>query len=456
MSRRSPGWWGAAAFASLLALVANGSRSNGPVRVHEIAQSTAKCMDRLASHLGLFGPHDAVTEAAEVESNDWSDTDGEGHAFHRVAHAGESIRMALPGGGVLRHADRVVVDLRAPFASDRTPLEFEIAFYDDAQRNRWWRSVRLADSDWQSIEISLPYLRYDRGAVPLWENVTSWGVTVRSGAEVHVGAIEAWRDSPEGDAYLGPEELVDSFPHPERVREASEGAFVVLTDAPDLELEPVLDALVQMQERVAERFPELSVPDGSVPLLVFSSSIAYRSFWSAFNIRAGTSAKPLPEDQGYTWLGIATASYSDAYGPVRPIYVHEASHALLERGLGVDAQRSWLFEGLGNLEQLQVSGQDISAVYRAGLASAFAKAPVQEMVAGRPISTDHYWQATLLLEWLLSDPQRAEALSECLVDMRFAGSVDLRPLIEHHFGFDTARFAAEFWRWARDHYAADT
>src|SRR5690606_25584290 len=140
------------------------------------------------------------------------------------------------------------------------------------------------------------------------------------------------------------------------------GSFVVLTDHVDLDLDATLASLVQMQRRTERLFPALPMPSQPVPLLVFSSERAYRAFWDDYGTKVGSRGRPLPEDHGYTWQGIATAWYTDAFGPVRPLYVHEASHAFIERTLGIDAQRSWLFEGLGNLEQLEVSGQDVAPV----------------------------------------------------------------------------------------------
>jgi hypothetical protein len=227
----------------------------------------------------------------------------------------------------------------------------------------------------------------------------------------------------------------------------------VLTDARELDVDAVLVALDQMHVRTVARFPGLTLPEQSVPLLVFGSETAYRKFWAGFSADMGSRARPLAEDEGYTWLGVATAWYSNAYGAVRPVYVHEASHALIERALGLDAQRSWLFEGLGNVAQLDVSGQDIASVYRQGLMRSGVKMPVFEMLSGGAIPTTRYWQATLLMQFLLADAGRTHALAGALQDMRAAGSADLRPHLERHFGMDVPRFSAAFWAWAWSEFA---
>jgi hypothetical protein len=135
------------------------------------------------------------------------------------------------------------------------------------------------------------------------------------------------------------------------------------------------------------------------------------------------------------------------------VYVHEASHALIERSLGLDAQRSWLFEGLGNVAQLAISNQDIEAVYRQGLTRSGVKMPMFEMVSGRAIPTARYWQATMLVEFMLADAGRTRALADALTQMRAMGSADLRPHLDRQFGMDVPSFSAAFWSWAWARYA---
>jgi hypothetical protein len=133
---------------------------------------------------------------------------------------------------------------------------------------------------------------------------------------------------------------------------------------------------------------------------------------------------------------------------VRPTYVHEAHHAVLERAWDLAAQRSWLFEGLAVLEQLQWSQQDLAPVYRRGLRRADAMSHLRELLDGRPIATERYWQATLFVRWLLADPGRTAALDAAMVEMAARGSTELAPLAPRDFGSDLRALGREFWSWA--------
>lgn len=350
-------------------------------------------------------------------------------------------------------SDRVILQVRAQDVSPQAPLVVDLAFDDPKHRNRFWRRVEIVEPGWQMLSFPLSHFRYDRGNTPRWEDVTAWGLVFQTDGQLEIHSIELWQDGRNPSPYIEVDDLRMFFDDDGAVREARRGPFVVLTDAPALRMGPVLDALEAMYQRTRERFPNLVAPPDPIPLLIFADEAEYRRFWTSFSTQVGGHARPLTEDHGFTWMGIATTWYSGQYGPVRPVYVHEASHALLERALGLAAQRSWLFEGLGNLDQLAISNQDLRDVYREALARSDVKMTVGDLVSGDPIPTSRYWQATMFMEWIVSDPQRTAALASAMEAMRERGSTDLRPLLEEHFGLDMARLSASFWSWAWRTYA---
>lgn len=380
-------------------------------------------------------------------------TDSGSAGIEIEARAGASVRAHPRHRPDYLHASRAVIDVDARNASPEHPVELELAFYDDTRANRWWRLIRIEQPGWQRLDIELPFLRYDRGLVPKWEDTQAWGFTFRTDATLRIRSFELWQDEPQSTPYLGVDDLALTFAEPAKVRHEARGDFVVLSDHPGLDMDAVLAALEDMQRLMRARFPAMPSPQRPVPLIVFSDESSYRDFWDRYAEQLGTSVRPLAQDEGYSWLGIATASYDDSYGPVRPTYVHEASHALIERSLGLDAHRSWLFEGLANVDQLAISKQDIGAVYRTGLVRSGVKMPLYEMVSGAPIPTSRYWQATMLMHYFLADPGRTVMLNAALDDMRRTGTVDLRPLLDTRFGMDVPRLSASFWSWGWGKYA---
>lgn len=368
------------------------------------------------------------------------------------AEAGARIRFRTQSGLPVALARRAVIEVRA-IGSVTAPMNVELELLDEATGGRLVAPFVLHGGP-QRIEIPLQFLRYDRGRVPKASRVTSWGLRFVDAAVIDLVAFELWREEEFAGPELTTDDLVHSFADPERVRVYERGPFVLLTDAPRLDIDPVLASLETMHARTRELLPHMPAPVGPVPLLVFTDKREYRAFWESFSARFGARVIPFEEDEGFTWQGVATAWFTDRYGAVRPTYVHEAHHALLERAYGLAAQRSWLFEGLANLEQLEISHQELASVYRRGLRRADKTSSLNELLDGRSIRTDRYWQATLLAEWLVSDPGRRTALDSALFEMAQRGSTDMRPVLRHHFGTDLDALGIDFWSWAWTRYGA--
>ncbi|HWB81554.1 MAG TPA: hypothetical protein VG755_41620 [Nannocystaceae bacterium] len=404
-------------------------------------------LPRLLYHRGFSHEQTSQLPSASWIGVEPLDVEG-ARGLHMRAASGGRLRIAPEGAFPIGHAQRARLTVVA-----NAPAKIEVELWDPVADARVFRGLELAEGE-QTLEIELPYVRYDRGRVAHASRATQWGLHFVDAVELELRSFQLWQDQLGADAELDVEHLVEAFPDPRRVVVYRRGPFAVLTDEPRLDPLAVLDALEHMHAHTLAMLPDMPAPESTVPLLVFRNERSYRQFWPRFTARFGLELAPLKEDDGYTWHGVATAWFSDRYGKVRPTYVHEAHHALFERSYGLAAQRSWLFEGLANLEQLAVSQQDLKGVYRHGLRRADASSSLLELADGKPIRTARYWQATLVCEWLLADEGRRAALGSALDEMAQRGSTDLRPLAGRHFGVELDKLAVDFWSWAWLRYGA--
>lgn len=368
------------------------------------------------------------------------------------AEPGAGLRLRGAAGGHLRIApestlpmalaERMAVTVYAP-----KPIRVELELVDGITGARLLRPLALVEGS-QRLDAALVDFHYERGRVALASRAVRWGLHFVDAGELELRAVELLGDGSTSadDRLLAT--LRETFDDPGQVHVHRRGAFALLTDAPALDVRAVLDALDGMHAHTRAVLPSMPPLRSVVPLLVFRDDAAYRRFWRRTSARVGRTLAPLSADEGYTWQGIATASFDDRYGAVRPTYVHEAHHALFERAWDLAAQRSWLFEGLAVLEQLPWSRQDLAPVYRRGLRRADAMSHLRELLDGRPIATERYWQATLFVRWLLSDPGRTAALDAAMVEMAARGSTELAPLAPRDFGSDLRALGREFWSWA--------
>ena len=208
-----------------------------------------------------------------------------------------------------------------------------------------------------------------------------------------------------------------------------------------------------MYGRTRADLPTLPAPPRPAPLLVFAADGDYRAFWPRF-ARRFEAAMAAPRSGGFTALGVASAAAAADPAAIRPVFVHEASHALMGPMLGLDNRGEWLLEGLATRYQLAFSGQDIAPIARAGLADARGRATFEDLLDGEPIPEARYWQAALVIDWMLADPARRERLLAALGAMRRRGSTDLRPLARGYFGVPMADLESSWLAWARGRFPA--
>ncbi|QDV38232.1 hypothetical protein [Tautonia plasticadhaerens] len=371
---------------------------------------------------------------------------------------GASLRTRpIPDGPDLSRFDRAVVRVNARGASAEDPVVFEVHFYAAGRRAWRWRKVSLDRDGWQELRLPLAYFRPGGGTSPSWDEVDRLGFHLRTDAELVLDGLELVPGDSEDAAELSVDQLLrDAFGPEAETRVHRRGPFVVLTDSPDVPEAPLLDALEAMGRRTREEFPNLPEPTGPVWLLIFAEDDDYRAFWPRFARRFAGEMGP-PGSGGFTALGIASAScLPDDPEAVRPVFVHEASHALMDRMLGVASEGNWLFEALGTRYQLDVSGQDLGPIVRQGLADPKARSPLEELLDGEPVPETRYWQVATVVDWLLDDPGRRAAFHLAVDAMRSRGSTDLRPLAPEFLGGDLDELEPEWLDWLRRSYGDDT
>jgi hypothetical protein len=352
----------------------------------------------------------------------------------------------------LERIDRVVFRARAPGAAAERPAVFEFLFTTKQERAWFWRKVTLVGAGWQEVSLPLRFFRWSAGTVPRWDEVIQYGFHLRGAGTIVIDRVEAIEGEKGGDtAYLSPGRLARLAFGEAPVRTLARGQFVILTDAAHLDLEVVHRALAEMAARVRNDFPHGSSRWGPVPLLVFAEEADYRSFWPRFAGMMGSRANA-PRADGFTSQGIASSSVSRSGRPVRPVFVHEACHALCTQILGLPNRGEWLQEALATRYQLMFSGQSIRQIVQEGIEKRSYRLPLERLVDGSRIPTNRYWQAATFLEWLLDDAKRRKKLDEALADMRARASTDLRPLAATRFGMSIEEMESAWLAWSAERY----
>ncbi len=379
----------------------------------------------------------------------------EGNAFVRVRADRGGILASRAGIPVpeYRKTGAIRFRCRVPEGFAVEDLVVEIQIYSESRRGaRFWRKLDLTDEpvgQWLTSEIPLAFFRHSGGFHLDWGEVERFGFYFRNAGVLDLDDI-AWvaANDRHPAPWLTPQVLAPlAFGEAtDVVRTIEAGRFVVLTDAP-VEAEGARLELARLEAAVAGIFPGVSRPrERRVPLLIFAAEGDYRNFWPSFG-EAFDSISPPPRSDGYAALGVAAAWHDPAQGPVRPVLLHEACHALLAPEFGLANRSEWLHEGLASYFQLPWTGQDLVDLNRTRIRTGNLE-PLAKLCDGSPISLEKYAQAALLVKWLVEDEERLESLRRAIERMSREGTTDLGKFVEDDFGISLEELETRWHRWA--------
>jgi hypothetical protein len=211
----------------------------------------------------------------------------------------------------------------------------------------------------------------------------------------------------------------------------SEGGFFLGTDAEGLSgegLRLILGRIRKVPAWVDRVFGEAVRPVGGdkpVALLIFEKRRAYSAFFRRLGAAWRVNIKP-PRSGGYTVHDIATSYFLARKGIDRPVYFHEAVHAVVARRLRLipgSVGHSWLQEGIANYLQLCLFP---SSLDRRTFVKNFSHPvdpegkgffkPLRTLLTER-ISTQHYAQLASLTAFLVErQPKRLGKIARGLAD----------------------------------------
>ncbi len=342
-------------------------------------------------------------------------------------------------------ATAVKFRVEAPGATASNPLVFEFQVYATERRAWRWMKVTIDAPGWRTVELPTKYFRHSPAAYLPWEETRRFAFRFRNAGRLNLDTIElvdASFTTRPGELSL--EELGElAFGAKAKIHRGK--TFAVITDEPRLKPDETMAAVDEMLAMVLADFPTLKAPKTPSPLLIFSAEVDYRAFWGKLASKF-SSDDPTPESDGYSMEGIAGSFYDPRLGSVRPVYVHEACHALITRLFGISNEGEWLHEGLANYYQLRWAKQDLRGIAKT-LVAQRRLISLEGLLSGRPIGMENYAQAALFIEWIMANATRKERFLPAIRYMAKQGSTAFDPAAKIHFGASVQRIATSWFRW---------
>ena len=204
------------------------------------------------------------------------------------------------------------------------------------------------------------------------------------------------------------EHLALAFPNGDG-RTFTSDNFLLMTDVPAIDAEAGLALLMRCEKGLAllrERFHVPGALAGRVPLALFAARDDYVAFFERVGDHFGAGITP-PKTDGYSALRYAASSWDPKQGHERPVYVHEAMHAALERLLHVGSDGNWVQEALASAVQVSLHPKslevDLGARFRARDRGEPGFLPLSALVRTPRPGLRHYAQLHTFVEFLADE-----------------------------------------------------
>lgn len=391
--------------------------------------------------------------AARVAAPEDVNVEGvQGRMLRFTAEASAGLyRLGIEPRPKFETCDRFLLRVHAPTATKEKPVIFELIALEGRGQSKYWRKITVEAPGWRVIEVPLRWMRPGDGRAPRWNAIDGYGIFVREGGTLELDGIELIPGEGDAPASLTPQQIAAAAFDKAAARIIEREGFTLITDAAALDADKTFAALAAMKKTLEHELPGLPPASRSAMLLVFAEDKAYREFWPRFAASFDAQISK-PTAAGFTAMGLATTSYSDQFGPVRPVYVHEACHALLADRLRLTNRGEWLHEGLATRYTLAVSGEKLDRLVRDALDEPTKRMPLDQLLTGEPIPLFRYWQAASVIDWLLDDADRARRFNKAIAAMSEAGSTDLRKIAEPTLGMKLSDMETAWLAWARMRY----
>lgn len=376
-------------------------------------------------------------------------------------HVPPDVMIPLDGGIDAARSAGLSLHARGRGGPQGEPIRLRLGLLNGGRRLILQRPITVrADGEWHAIELPLEQFRWG-GIAGAWAEARSLSVRIESPFEtVWLDDVRLAARKPRDRT--GTERLRTLAFADRDARLAEADGMLVATDAPDLgeaDVTRLLGKMRQSRAVIRRLFGDAVRPtDAPTPaaLLIFADRQGQAAFWTRAGEAWGARVVP-PTAGGYTIQDVATGSYDAAADRDRPVWLHEAVHAVVARDLRLapgSAAHGWLQEGLANYVQLCVHPQSLPAdVYPRQFAAGVQDRPQALFRPLRQVMTERttgrqYAQVASLVAFLIE--QRAAWLPPIALGLADGEPIDK---VLARCGTDFEKLEAEWLAWGRKRFA---
>lgn len=361
----------------------------------------------------------------------------------------------LPVNGIdPAKAGGMSLHLRA--AGPQSPIRVRLVARDAQQRRLFQRAIRIDKNDaWQAFEYPFTHWRWAR-FIGCWADVREIGLVIETDAEsVCIDDLRFTDPAPAGADWV----RRIAFEGRDSRSVEADGLLIATDAVDDLTAADLARTLAHVQKarallrriaRDAARPIDTATP---ASLLIFSDADAMAAFWQSLGGVWLVEIEP-PSAAGYTVQDLATSTFDAKVGPDRPVYLHEAVHALIGHDLRLVTNQDthWpLHEAMANYVQLCVYPESLdpgtfAAHFKRGVVENGYFQPLKNVLTRRGTGRNYAQLASIAAYLVEQQPDLLPLLIKTVAD---GGTVE-DALKQHNSDFD--KLQADWLTWGRERF----
>lgn len=365
-----------------------------------------------------------------------------GHAL-RISPSGPTQsavwRFKLGPSYRLDEGSGLALDTRVqPVPEGSGPIVVRLYALDNNDRPIFQRRIefeRVTDDTFGELELPWHRWRWDDRFKGAWSEVAELAIAISThGDSLDVDNLRLL-PKPETDDALGWDAVLQQLAFADaEIVSHRRGDLLIATDAVDaFDQQDAEDWTRRIQH--ARDWLRGSLPDAvrptdagvTIPLLIFQDIPARHAFFGRLGEHWSVSIT-VSHAGGYCVQDIATSCHDPKLGIDRPVYLHEAVHALIARDFRLQTSKpehSWVQEGLANYLQLCLYPESLQSNYYPAVFSSpeVAKSAFVslEVLTANRVPMNRYAQVAALTAYLMD--QRVDLFEAIIV-----GLADGRPI----------------------------
>ncbi len=387
---------------------------------------------------------------AERPSSAPSEMEGS-HVVSITAEEGRSVffgQRAQIDSDILNFGE-VELWIHRPDTAAGTELVLEVGFHIERFPSRLWRKLPVDHTGWKAYRLPLKWFRKEGTLTPSWFDVSFMSVGFRTPGEVSLGAIKLLRSEKAHAPYMTGADwqsfVAETLPNLNTQLIETE-QFIILAGDQQGDLDELAKKLKEADKAVRERFPSFfkTPTQGQKPTLIITNEHEEYQRLVPKVAEAQMAGAAAPQAGGYSFDGYAFSSSGSEETPIRPVFIHEYIHALVELHARIPSRNGWLQEGVASLIQDDMFSVGLKGAIQNYLdgGSGVYLSPVSLLGMER-VSLSSYWQAAALVDMLADHPSYEGSLDNVIAHSKETHEVKITD-IEKVFGVSKETFEADY------------